>query len=76
MLSVKAVLVGDLLTSVAMGVLGSTSGSGEAILAIPLLAVIGLAVFGLPAFVLAFFVFWPWGFIVRGLPGASRHADR
>ena len=60
-LAAKAVILGDLLASVALGVLGSTSGSGEAVLAIPLLAVVGLVIFGLPAFVLAFLVFWPWG---------------
>ena len=73
-LAVKAVLVGDLLVSVAISVFGSTSGSGEAVLAIPLLAVFGLAIFGLPAFGLAFLLFWPWGFIVRSLLRTNREA--
>jgi hypothetical protein len=79
-MAAKAVVLGDLLVSIACVLIAAVAELGGAnpadpmalVVAVVALPIIGLVFLGLPAFALAFAVSWPWTFIVRRLGRGGR----
>jgi hypothetical protein len=82
-MAAKAVVLGDLLVSIAWVLIAFVAELGGSpatfdpfalVVAVVALPIIGLVFLGLPAFALAFGVIWAWSFVIRGL-GRGRPAE-